>query len=150
MNHLTTPKTEFNVSSDKNKLDIDLIHDFLSTKAYWCLNIPRETVERSIQNSLCFGVFHEEKQVGFARIISDYATIAYLGDVFVLEEYRGKGLSKLLIETIMAHPDLQGLRRWILLTRDAHDLYRKFGWKDIAEPVVWMEVRNKNVYNAEH
>lgn len=148
MNEITLTRGEFTVSTDKTRLDIDLIHNFLSTKAYWCLNIPKEAVQKSIQNSLCFGVFHNGNQIGFARIISDFSTIAYLGDVFILEEHRGKGLSKWLMEIIMGHPDLQGLRRWILLTRDAHDLYKSFGWTNISDPHVWMEVRNQNVYLA--
>lgn len=146
MNEITVTRNEFSISTDKTRLDIDLIHNFLSTKAYWCLNIPKETVRKAIQNSLCFGVFQNGSQIGFARIISDFSTIAYLGDVFILEEYRGNGLSKWLMEVIMGHPDLRGLRRWILLTRDAHELYRRFGWTDISDPNVWMEVRNKNVY----
>ena len=124
---------DFLISTDNAKLDVNAIHDFLSTKAYWSLNIPKETVQTAIGNSLCFGVYENNKQIGFARVISDFATIAYLGDVYVLEEYRGKGLSKWLMETIMSHPDLQGLRRWILLTGDAHGLYRQYGWTDIAD-----------------
>lgn len=144
---MTIYKDEFCISTDKKKLDIDAIHYFLSTQAYWSLNIPKSTVHRSIQNSLCFGIFSNDKQIGFARVITDYATIAYLGDVYVLEAYRGKGLSKWLMETITAHPDLQGLRRWILLTGDAHGLYRQFGWNDIADPSRWMERHDKNVYS---
>jgi GNAT superfamily N-acetyltransferase len=144
---LNISKKEFSISTDKTKLSVDAIHLFLSTQAYWCLNIPREIVQRSIDHSLCFGVYHGQQQVGFARIISDYATVAYLGDVYILPEYRGKGLSKWLIETIMQHPDLQGLRRWILLTGDAHELYRKYGWSDIADPTKWMELHNKNIYS---
>lgn len=147
MNNLILHKGEFSISTDKTKLQLDAIHEFLSTKAYWCLKIPKERVQTAIANSLCFGVYHKDKQIGFARIISDLATVAYLGDVYILEEYRGKGLSKWLVETIMAHPDLQGLRRWILLTGDAHGLYRQFGWTDIADPSKWMEVHNKNVYS---
>lgn len=146
MTDLTIYKNEFCISTDKTKLDIDSTHEFLSTKAYWCLNIPKTKVQTQIQNSMCFGVYENEKQIGFARVITDFAAIAYLGDVYILEEYRGKGLSKWLIETIMSHPDLQGLRRWILLTRDAHELYRKFGWTNISDPTRWMEVHNKNVY----
>lgn len=100
-------KGEFCISTDKTKLQIDSIHEFLSTKAYWCLNIPKERVQTAIANSLCFGVYHKDKQIGFARIISDLATVAYLGDVYILEKYRGRGLSKWLVETIMTHPDLQ-------------------------------------------
>ena len=124
----------YSVSTDREKLDLPLIHEFLSTQAYWCLNIPFETFRRSVENSLCFGVYQGDSQVGFARIISDYATVAYLGDVFILPEHRGKGLSKLLIGDIMTHPSLQGLRRWVLLTRDAHALYRQFDWRPIANP----------------
>ncbi len=147
MTDLTIYNDEFCISTDKTKLDIDSIHEFLSTKAYWCLNIPKATVQIAIQNSLCFGVYRNEKQIGFARVITDFSTVAYLGDVYILEEYRGKGLSKWLIETIMVHPNLQGLRRWILLTGDAHGLYRKFGWTDIADPSRWMELHNKSVYS---
>jgi len=143
---LTLQKDNFSISTDTAKLDITSIHQFLSTKAYWSLNIPKEKVAQSIQNSLCFGVYDEGKQIGFARIISDYTTIAYLGDVYIFEAYRGKGLSKWLMETIMTHPDLQGLRRWILLTGDAHELYRKFGWSEISDPSKWMEIHNKNCY----
>lgn len=139
-------KDEFCISTEKTKLDIDAIHGFLSTKAYWSINIPKEKVLTSIQNSLCFGVYEDKKQIGFARIITDYSTIAYLGDVYILEKYRGKGLSKWLISTIMDFPSLQGLRRWILLTGDAHELYRKYGWTDIVDPNKWMELHNKNVY----
>ncbi|MBB4805470.1 N-acetylglutamate synthase-like GNAT family acetyltransferase [Chryseobacterium defluvii] len=147
MTDLILHKDQFCISTDKAKLDIDSIHQFLSTQAYWCLNIPKDKVETSIQNSLCFGVYENEKQIGFARIISDFSTIAYLGDVYILEEYRGNGLSKWLMEIIMNHPDLQNLRRWILLTGDAHGLYRQFGWTDIGDPSKWMELHNKNVYS---
>lgn len=147
MENIAVEKDQFLISTDKRKLDIDSIHEFLSTKAYWSLNIPKETVRKSIENSLCFGLYDGEKQVGFARVISDFATIAYLGDVYVLEQYRGHGLSKWLMETVMSHPQLQGLRRWILLTGDAHGLYRKFGWTDIADPTLWMELHNRNVYS---
>lgn len=147
MKDITIYKDQFSISTDKSKLDVDSVHDFLSTKAYWCLNIPKEKVQVAIENSLCFGVYEEEKQVGFARIITDFSTIAYLGDVYVLEEYRGKGLSKWLMETIMNHEDLQGLRRWILLTGDAHELYRQYGWTNIADPTKWMELHDKNVYS---
>ena len=149
MQDLTFYRDEFCVSTDKTKLDMDSIHEFLSTKSYWCLNIPKEKVQTSIQNSLCFGVYENKRQIGFARIISDFSTVAYLGDVYILEEYRGNGLSKWLMSTIMSHPNLQGLRRWILLTGDAHGLYRQFGWTDIADPTKWMELHNKAVYSKE-
>lgn len=148
MNDLTVYKDDYCISTDKTKLDLDAIHAFLSTKAYWSINIPKEKVERAIRNSLCFGVYYHQKQIGFGRVISDYTNIAYLGDVYIEEAYRGKGISKWLIETIMGHPDLQGLRRWILLTADAHSLYSRFGWKEIADPTKWMELHNKNVYST--
>jgi GNAT superfamily N-acetyltransferase len=140
-------KGEFCISTYKVKLDIDAIHEFLSTKAYWCINIPKSKVQTAIENSLCFGVYKNKKQIGLARIITDFSTIAYLGDVYILEEYRGLGLSKWLMETVMSYPKLQGLRRWILLTGDAHYLYRKFGWINIADPTKWMELHDKSVYS---
>lgn len=148
MKEININKEGFSISTDKTKLDLDGIHSFLSTKAYWCKNIPKEKVQSSIENSLCFGVYDNKKQIGFARIITDCATIAYLGDVYILEEYRSQGLSKWLMETVMNHPNLQGLRRWILLTGDAHGLYRQFGWTDIADPSKWMELHHKNVYST--
>lgn len=148
MKEININKEGFSISTDKTKLDLDGIHAFLSTKAYWCKNIPKEKVQSSIENSLCFGVYDNKKQIGFARIITDYATIAYLGDVYILEEYRSQGLSKWLMETVMNHPNLQGLRRWILLTGDAHGLYRQFGWTDIADPSKWMELHHKKVYST--
>ena len=131
----------FCISTDFAKLDLTAIHHFLSTQAYWCLNIPFEKVATAAKNSLNFGLYAPGgQQIGYARVISDRSTIAYLGDVYVLPEFRGRGLSKWLIGTVMQHPELQGLRRWILLTGDAHGLYRQFGWKDIAHPERWMEV----------
>ncbi len=147
MKDLTIYNGEFCISTGKGKLDIDAIHDFLSTKAYWCLDIPKNKVQTAIQNSLCFGVYEGQKQIGFARVITDFSTIAYLGDVYILEEYRGLGLSKWLMETVMNYSSLQGLRRWILLTGDAHELYRKFGWTEILDSSKWMELHNKNVYS---
>lgn len=147
MKTILLQKDEYSISNDQSQLDIDAIHNFLSTKAYWSLNIPKEKVEVSIKNSLCFGLYENSKQIGFARVITDFSTIAYLGDVYILEEHRGKGLSKWLMETIMSFPELQGLRRWILLTGDAHKLYRKYGWTDLADSTNWMELHNKNVYS---
>lgn len=128
-----TSKDEFIISTDKSKLDIDVIHHYLCNESYWAKNIPLEIVKKSIDGSCCcFGLYANEnsilQQVGFARVISDCATFAYLADVFVLESYRGKGLSKWLMKTIMDCPDLQGLRGWMLATRDAHTLYEKFGF----------------------
>ncbi len=119
---------EYTVSTDKQRVDLDVVHGYL-TRSYWAEGVPREIVQRSIEHSLVFGVYKGAEQVGFARIISDLATFAYLCDVFILEPYRGQGLSVWLMECIVAHPDLQGLRRWILFTRDAHGLYEKVGFK---------------------
>ena len=148
MNALTIEKTGFCISTEKSKLDLQTIHKFLSEEAYWSKNIPFERVCEAIENSLNFGIYFGNQQVRYARIISDFSTIAYLGDVFVLPEYRGKGLSKWLMETVMSHPNLQGLRRWILLTGDAHELYKKFGWTEIANPSVWLEIHDKDVYKT--
>ncbi|MPS72146.1 MAG: N-acetyltransferase [Chryseobacterium sp.] len=139
-------KNDFYISTDKSKMDIETIHRYLSEESYWAKGVPREIVEKSVANSFCFGVFYQDKQVGFAKVITDFTTIAYLGDVFILDEFRGLGLSKSLMENIMNHPELQGFRRWILLTADAHELYKKFGWSSIKEPARWMEVHTKNPY----
>lgn len=137
---------KFLISTDRSKLDVDVIQRFL-IRSYWAEGIPRETVARSIENSLCFGVYHGREQVGFARVISDFATYAYLADVFILEPYRGRGLATELIATIMAHPELQGLRRWGLGTRDAHGLYAQFGWRPVENPArTMMEIADPDVY----
>jgi GNAT superfamily N-acetyltransferase len=125
---------EYTVSDDKTRLDVSMIHQFLSQEAYWCLNIPREIVQRSIDNSVCFGVYKGDEQVGFARVVTDLVTFGYLADVFILPEHRGQGLSKRLMEFIMAYPALQGLRRIMLVTRDAHGLYEQFGFQPIDAP----------------
>jgi GNAT superfamily N-acetyltransferase len=137
---------DYQINTDRDKLDIAAIHDFLSNYSHWAKGIPIETVRKSIDGSLNFGLYHQGKQVGFARIITDYATIAYLGDVYVLPEYRGEGLSVWLMEVVMSYPDLQGLRRWILLTADAHGLYEKTGWKRVAQPERYMEWYDPGVY----
>ena len=136
---------EFEISTDPARIDLLAVHDFL-TKSYWAKGIPVETVRRSIANSLCFGIYHEGRQIGFARVVSDLATFAYLADVFVLEPYRGRGLSRWLMQCILSHPDLQGLRRWILLTRDAHALYSKYGFKPLKSPERYMELHRPDVY----
>jgi GNAT superfamily N-acetyltransferase len=123
----------YQITCDKARLDIDAIHSFLS-QSYWSPGIPRAVVERAIANSLCFGVLHQGQQVGFARVVTDTATFAYLADVYILPEHRGKGLSRRLMEQITRHPDLQGLRRMLLATRDAHALYAKFGFKPVHNP----------------
>jgi GNAT superfamily N-acetyltransferase len=138
----------FLITTDRERLNLDMIHAFL-TNSYWAKGIPREVVARSIEHSLCFGMYDENgNQMGFARVITDYATIAYLGDVFLLESHRGLGLSKWLMECIVQHPALQNLRRWILLTRDAHNLYSKFGFTPLKSPDSYMELHHSNVYDA--
>ena len=136
----------FLISTDPKRLDLDVVHGFL-TNCYWAKGISRDVVQLSIEHSLCFGVYDsDDAQVGFARVISDFATIAYLGDVFVLESHRGRGLSRWMIECIMQHPALQGLRRWILLTRDAHGLYSKFGFTPLKSAERYMELHRPDVY----
>jgi N-acetylglutamate synthase-like GNAT family acetyltransferase len=143
-------KGEFSVTCDHDKQDLEVIHGFLS-QSYWSKGISKETVRKSLDGSLCFALLHNDKQVGFARVISDFATVAYLGDVFVLEEYRGRALSKWLMECVTSHPNLQGLRRWLLATSDAHGLYEKYGFTALSKPHLFMERHNPNVYaqNAE-
>ncbi len=136
---------EFEISTDPARIDLATVHNFL-THSYWAKGIPVETAQQSIQNSLCFGVYQGKQQVGFARIITDYATFAYLADVFILEQYRGRGLSKWLMECIVAHPQLQGLRRWMLATRDAHQLYAQFGFVPLKSPDRMMEILRPDVY----
>ena len=138
-------KGEFIVSTDPARIEWDVVHGFL-TECYWANGIPREVVARSIENSLCFGLYRQGKQVGFARVISDYATYAYIGDVFVLKSFRGRGLGKWLMECIMRHPKLQGLRRWSLATRDAHALYAQFGFTPLKKPQNYMELHRLDVY----
>jgi GNAT superfamily N-acetyltransferase len=156
-------KGEFVISTDRERLDLDVVHGFL-TECYWAKGIPREIVARSIENSLCFGVYDGSaekfsllpkagrsgapKQVGFARVISDFATYAYIGDVFILDEYRGRGLGKWLMECIMQYPRLRGLRRWSLVTRDAHQLYAPFGFTPLKTPDRYMELHNPEIYES--
>jgi GNAT superfamily N-acetyltransferase len=155
-------RSEFLISTDPARLDLDVIHGFL-TNCYWAKGIPREVVARSIEHSLCFGVYDEGSerlprlakearrgapQVGFARVVSDFATVAYLGDVFVIESHRGRGLSKWMMECVMQHPALQGLRRWILLTRDAHGLYAQSGFTRVKSPERYMELHRPDVYET--
>jgi GNAT superfamily N-acetyltransferase len=136
----------YTISTDKNLIDVHAVHQYLSIESYWAQNIPVATVARCLENSLCFGVYFEKKQIGFARVISDYTTFAYLCDVYILEAHRGKQLSKCLMQTIMAHEHLQGLRRWILATADAHELYRQFGWNNASKPERYMEIARPNIY----
>jgi GNAT superfamily N-acetyltransferase len=139
---------EFLVSTDPERLSLDVVHGFL-TNCYWAKGIPREVVARSIERALCFGIYAESgAQVGFARVISDFATIAYIGDVFVLESHRGRGLGKWLMQCITQHPSLQNLRRWILTTRDAHGLYAQFGFTPVKAPERFMELHQPDVYES--
>ena len=135
----------FTISTDPSRLDRDTIHEFLSG-SYWAKAIPREIVDRSIEGALCFGLYENERQIGFARVNTDFATFAYLADVFVLESHRGRGLAAWLMESILAHPQLQGLRRWMLVTRDAHPLYRKVGFTALAHPEMVMEMTFPGIY----
>lgn len=137
---------ELKISTDKSKLQIDVIQSFLVNDSYWAQTRTFEQTKTAIENSICFGVYHGDRQIGFARVISDRATFAYLGDVFIIEEFRGQGLSKWLMETIISHPNLQGLRRWILATRDAHLLYEKFGFHALTFPDRWMEKPAPDAY----
>jgi GNAT superfamily N-acetyltransferase len=136
---------EYYVSTDKSKLQLDVIHNFLK-QSYWAKDIPMEKIKTAIEHALCFGVYHGNKQVGFARVVTDYAVIGYIGDVFILEEERGKGLSKMLMQEIIRHPQLQILRRIILATRDAHGLYSQFGFTSLVYPERWMERARPDAY----
>ncbi len=137
---------EFRVSSDPSKLDFSVIYSFIST-SYWAKGIPRETLQKAIDNSLCFGVYTQDnQQVGFARLVTDKATFAYLADVYIDQAYRGKGLSKRLIEAVTMHPEVQGLRRIVLATRDAHGLYQQFGFSPLDDPALFMQIVRPNIY----
>ena len=152
----------FFISTDKNKLNVPFIHNYLSTETYWAKNIPVNVVEKSIAGSCCFGLYTKEnisiaeekistvRQIGFARVVTDYATFAYLADVFIVENFRGKGLSKRLMEAIINYPDLQGLRRWMLATKDAHDLYAQFGFLPLDKPERIMGFKSFEEYPALH
>jgi len=132
-------KDGFVISTDRSRLNIEIIHSFLSTQAYWAIGRSLEVVQQAIENSLNFGVFDRSGQIGFARVVTDFATFAWLADVFIIDEYRGHGLGIWLIEVVTSHPQLQGFRRWILATRDAHELYRRFGFSELANPGRYME-----------
>ena len=139
-------REKYLITTDADKVDIDVIHQYLSEQSYWAKGIPRETVARSVQHSICFSVLHEDALIGFARVVSDHATVAYVGDVFVLPAHRGRGLSTWLMECVIAHPDLRGLRRWMLATADAHGLYARFGFAAMKAPERWMEKHDLDVY----
>lgn len=136
----------FIFSDDKKKIDIIAVHRFLSTASYWAMGIPFETVAKSVKHSLCFGIYKDERQIGFARWITDTATFAYLADVYIEEEFRGQGLSKSLMSLMMFHKDLQGLRRYQLATRDAHSLYQQFGFEPLEQPENSLAILIKDAY----
>ena len=134
------------IDQNKERLDIDMIDRFLRDESYWASERTIEQTLTAIENSICFGVYDGDRQIGFARVVSDKATFAYLGDVFIIEEYRGRGLSKMLMQAIIEHPELQGLRRWVLATADAHGLYEQFEFAELRHPERWMEKTAPNAY----
>ena len=137
----------YRITDRAEDLDVGVIHAFL-TESYWARGISREIVERAIRGSLCFGLYHDERQVGFARAVSDRATFAYLADVFVVEDERGRGLARWLVATVLGHPELQGLRRWLLATRDAHGLYAGLGFAPLADPSIVMTIHRPDIYRG--
>jgi len=138
----------YTIITQREAMDIPMIHRYLSEESYWAKNILITLVQKSIDHSLCFGIFEADQQIGFARVITDQTSFAYLADVFVLPAYRGRGLSKWLMETIHAYPDLQGLRRWLLFTRDAHGLYSQFGWEQVPDSITSriMQLHHPDIY----
>jgi GNAT superfamily N-acetyltransferase len=140
--------SDYFITFDRDRIDIDLVHRYLSRESYWAANIPRELVEASIRNSLCISAFSGDEQVGFARVVTDYATFGYLADVFVVEGHRGRGISKRIVEAAVTHPSLTNLRRWMLVTRDAHGLYEQYGFRRLAHPERYMEIARVNTYGG--
>lgn len=149
-NYYEAAKDGFTISTNPSLLQTDVIYNYLTNDSYWAQGISRAVVEKSLANSLCFGLYEGTKQIGFARLVTDMATFAYLADVFVLPEYRGKGLSKWLMQTIHAHPELQNLRRWLLGTKDAHGLYAQYGWTNLSDEAKkrFMQKHNPDVYSS--
>ncbi len=137
---------EFCISTDDTRLQTDAILDYLNNDSYWAKNRTADQMANIFESSLCFGLYKEERQIGFARVVTDYATFAYLGDVYVLQEFQGNGLGTWLMEVVINHPDLQGLRRWVLATRDAHNLYEIFGFTELKHPERWMELAAPDAY----
>ena len=141
-------RDEYTISTDPKRLDISVIHDFIANQSYWAQGRAVETVQRALDNSLNFGIYKTNQQVGFGRVVTDYATFAWIADVFVLTEHRGHGLSKWLVEVMLAHPQLQGFRRWVLATKDAHSLYARFGFIELHRPERWMERPDPNMQES--
>ena len=139
-------RDEFTITCDRSRVDLGVVSRFLAD-SYWAKDIPVETVAKSIEGALCFSLLHDGKQVGFARVVTDHAVIAYLADVFVLPEYRGRGLGKWLVKCVVSHPDLAGLKRWMLATRDAHGLYEPYGFRGLKAPERFMELHDPDVYS---
>jgi GNAT superfamily N-acetyltransferase len=139
---------DFSVSDDPGRIDRARVHEFIARESYWAKGIPRDVMDRAIDHSISFGLYHGARQLGFARVVTDRSTFAYLCDVFVEEDERGAGLGKWLVECIVAHPDLQGLRRFSLMTRDAHELYRRFGFKPMSDATRYLEIHHANAYGA--
>lgn len=130
---------DYQISTDRRKLQLSVIHHYLAHDSYWAQGIPREKVRKSMQHSTCFGIYYGKQQIGFCRVVTDFVRFAWLGDVFILPEHRGKGLSKWMMEVVLAYPDFQGIRRWVLGTKDAHGLYAQFGFKGLTTPDRMME-----------
>ena len=143
---LNAQRGDYRITTDRNQLDLEAVHDYLCNHSYWNRGVPLERVQIAADHSLNYSLFYLDQQVGYARVITDYCQIAYLGDVFILEAHRGHGLGKWLIDTVHSHPNLQNLRNWLLGTRDAHGLYRQFGWDSLVEPHRWMARPNPEVY----
>ncbi|HSX54194.1 MAG TPA: GNAT family N-acetyltransferase [Sphingomonas sp.] len=138
----------YNIDTDPERLQLDAIHGYLA-RTYWARDIPRETMARAVANSVCVGAYHGNHQVGFARVVTDRATFAYLADVFVLPDHGGNGLAKAMVQALHDHPELQGLRRWMLATRDAHGVYAALGWQPVAEPELFMQRHDPDVYRRD-
>jgi GNAT superfamily N-acetyltransferase len=138
-------REDYVISTDPSRLDLNWIHNYLTNDAWWARGIPYQIFKKSVENALCFGVYHQEKQVGFARVISDFATFAYIGDVFIAQIYRRQGLGKWLLKTILNFPELQNLRRWMLMTADAHGLYESQGFIPLQHPENVMEIIGKKL-----
>jgi len=143
-----TNENGVSISDDRARLDRALIFDFLRRRSYWAPEITPEIFDRSLENSLCIGVYRGGRQIGFARVVTDFATFAWLADVFIVEEQRGHGFGRKLVAAVLAHPRLQGLRRFLLGTRDAHELYSRFGFKPLAVPERFMEIRAESSYKC--